>query len=148
MWKWVALVIGVIVATIFVIRVIKVMLKTEKESKKAEESTKVESQAEYVPQDAPIEIHSSSNSIVTDMSVKPQSTTLNEMPNISNSGFSDFADDEFMDYSSHMHKSKGRRRKPIDFDLDGEMADNFEYMPSSPEFGYLGNYKQTRKKNL
>jgi len=147
MLKWIILAVGAIVLTVFVVKIIKVMLKTEKESKQpTTEQDKPESKGEYIPQEVPIDIHSSSAGIVTDMSAKPKTDDEYnfDMP----SGFTDLADDEFFDYSAHMHSRKGRRRKPVDFDLDGEMADDFEYIPSTPDFSYLNRNRKPKKKPI
>ena len=141
MIKWFAIFIGAGILILFVVRIIKVMLKTEKESKtKADKIEK--KQEEYIPETSKIDINSSSSIMPTvDFSNKPVKT-----PNY----FTDNADDEFMDYSQHMH-SRGRRRKPKldDLDLDGDMADkDFEYIPNSLDFSYLHDRNQKKKKPL
>ena len=141
MIKWFAIFIGAGILILFVVRIIKVMLKTEKESKSNTAITE-EKVEEYKPENSKIDINSSSSAMPTvDFSNKTMDT-----PNY----FTDNADDEFMDYSQHMH-SRGRRRRPKldDLDLDGDMADNdFEYIPSSPDFNYLHGRNQKKKKPL
>ena len=157
MFKWIVLSVGLVVASVFVIKILKTMLKIEKESNKkdkaAKESAKdtpVAEKEEYAPQESAIDLNSSSNTIMTDMSVdnaKKDEDNAYYQP----SGFIDSVDDEFKDYSAHARKhSKGRRRQPVDFDLDGDFADEFNsdipYMPASPEFGYLRDNGRPRKR--
>lgn len=68
----------------------------------------------------------------------------NDNFDFASSGFTDHEDEEFFDYSRHMRNRK--KRKPVDFDLEGEMADDFEYIPSSPDFSYLHNHRPPKKK--
>jgi hypothetical protein len=151
MIKWVLLAVGCLIATIFVVLLIKYMLKTEKETKQQETAKKTESvQEEYQPQNAPTDIHSASGGVpLTDMSVKPSDNNDLEdtldfpMPP---SGFMDDADSDFADFSDFAHKSKGRRRKSVDFDLEGDLAD--EYIPDSPEFSYLPKRQPQKRKPL
>ena len=64
---WVFISALVLVLIIFAIRIILVMLKTEKESKPDEKPQKIEDKT-YTPVNAPINVGSATNSIVTDMS--------------------------------------------------------------------------------
>ena len=152
MLKWVLLAVGCAVAIIFVILLIKYMLKTEKDSKKQETVTESENiQEEYKPQNVPVDTNSVSSGVpVTDMSVNPidNNDLLEDMPDfpMSSNGFMDDLDDDFADFSDFAHKSKGRRRKPVDFDLDGDLAD--EYIPDSPEFSYLPKRQPKKRKPL
>jgi len=151
MFKWIVLTIVILVATVFVIKIIKTMLKIEKESNKTEkvEENKVEEQ--YQPQQTQIDLSSSSATIITDMSNNPKELAevkdeeIYGMP----SGFNDKFDDEFNEYSRHAHNRKGRRRIPDNFDLDGDFADELsdgsEYIPSSPDFSYLHNRKKQKQ---
>ncbi len=156
MIKWIALGAGILIATVFVIKILKTMLKIEKESNKkdnkdsAQANTAHAEKEEYEPQNSAIDLNSSSNTIMTNMSV--DSGIKDEGQDYYKpSGFTDSVDDEFKDYSAHVRKhSKGRRRQPVDFDLDGDFADEFNtdipYIPASPEFGYLrGNDKPKRQ---
>lgn len=155
MLKWIILILVLSVVTIFVIALIKFMLKAEKDSKKADISTAEQVKEEYKQEEAPINIHSASGAIpVTDMSSKAQEDNfindiIDDVPDLpmpmGNNGFFDDADDEFNDYSKFAHNSKGRRRQP-DFDLEGDMAD--EYIPDSPDFNYLPRRRQTKKQPI
>ena len=155
MLKWIALIVGVTIASVFVIKIFKTMLKIEKESNKKNKATKEPAKEsehaekeEYKPQESAININSSNSTIMTDMSVEGAVKDDNN-DYYQPSGFTDSVDEEFKDYSQHARNSKGRRRKPVDFDLDGEMADEFDdsvpYMPASPEFGYLNSGKPKRQ---
>ncbi len=152
MFKWVLLAVGLLIATIFVILFIKFMLKIEKADKKSSEAP-VEQEEEYQPQDAHIDIHSASAGVpVTDMSsndeYKSPSGVIDDVPDLPmpSSGFMDDLDDDFADFSNFAHNSKGRRRKPVDFDLDGDLAD--EYIPDSPEFSYLPKRQPKKRRPL
>ena len=155
MIKWVLLAVGVLLATIFVVLFIKYMLRTEKESKTSTEQKAETVEEEYKPQNH-VDIHSASAGVpVTDMSAKPideykpHSDVIDDVPDLPMppySGFSDDLDSDFADFSDFAHKSKGRRRKPIDFDLDGDLAD--EYIPDSPEFSYLPKRQPQKRKPL
>ena len=157
MIKWIALGAGILIATVFVIKIIKTMLKIEKQSNKKDKASKESAKdapikEEYVPEKGAIDLTSSSNTIMTDMSVD-SSIKDDEQDYYKPSGFTDSVDDEFKDYSTHVRKhSKGRRRKPVDFDLDGEFADEFTddipYIPASPEFGYLRGEGKRKKQPL
>ena len=119
------------------------MLKVEKESnKQSKGKEEVNQSAEYKPEDAGIDIHSSNSTIVTDMSSKPAEDFNYDAP----TGFTDSVDDEFDDYSRHARKSGRRRKPPIDFDLDGEMADDFEYTPGSPDFNLFPEQRRRQDK--
>ena len=154
MLKWVLLAVGLLIATIFVILFIKFMLKTEKEDKKSSEQSTETEQEEYQPQDAHVDIHSASGGVpLTDMSsnlVEEQKSSdlIDDVPDLPmpSGGFMDDLDSDFADFSDFAHKSKGRRRKPIDFDLDGDLAD--EYIPDSPEFSYLPKRQPQKRKPL
>lgn len=156
MLKWVLLIIGLSVLTIFVVAFIKFMLKTEKDIKKSDSKASEDKPVEeYTPEERPMDIHSASSVIpITDMSkhdAKAEQDFINDImadfdAPISSNGFMDNIDDEFADYSKFAHNSKGRRRKPIDFDLDGDMAD--EYIPSSPDFSYLPKRQKQKKQPL
>ena len=156
---WIALIVGVVLVTFVAIRIIKVMLKTEKESNKPTEN-KSQSSEDYHPDKTAIDISSSSASgPVVDFTTpaKPQGAIntdfddlfSDDISNMAGVGFDDKADDEFADFSHHMHTRKGRRRKPIDFDLDGDMADSdFEYIPGATDFSYLNKRQPKPKKPL
>ena len=132
MLKWIVLSLGLIAAIIFTVALLKFMLKTEKDSKnKPDESDNVK-QEEYQTEDSHINIHSATGGIpVTDMSAA-----------ITGAGFTDKLDDEFDEFSEFARNYRGRRRKPIDFDLDGDFAD--EYIPDSPDFSYIPRQSKTR----
>ncbi len=152
MLKWILLVVGIVISTIFVIALIKFMLKAEKDSKNITTEDVVGKPKEYEPEDnnnAPVSVHSASAAIpVTDMSKKDEQDFVNDiMADFDGpSGFVDDIDDEFADFSDFAHKSKGIRRPQIDFDLDGDMAD--EYIPSSPDFNYLPRRRQSKKQPI
>lgn len=160
MIKWIALGAIILIATVFVIKIIKTMLKIEKQSNKKGKADKESAKdiatapkEEYVPEKGAIDLNSSSNTIMTDMSVD---SGLKEdgQDYYQPSGFTDSVDDEFKDYSAHARKhSKGRRRQaPDDFDLDGDFADEFTedipYIPASPEFGYLRGGSKPKRQPL
>ena len=159
MIKWIALGAGILIATVFVIKIIKTMLKIEKQSNKKDKASKESAKdepnvkEEYVPEKGGIDLTSSSNTIMTDMSVD-SSIKDDDQDYYQPSGFTDSVDEEFNDYSAHARKhSKGRRRKPpVDFDLDGDFADEFTddipYIPASPEFGYLRGEGKRKKQPL
>lgn len=143
MLKWIIFGSVGLVVVVLVIKVIKTMLKIEKQDK--QEVKEEQKQEEYVPNETPVDMRSSSASVVTDMSNNADFDKGQAEYNFDNpTGFSDHADEEFFDYSSHVRNRKGRRRPPKqDFDLDGEFADDFEYQPSN--FNYLN--PQRRKSN-
>ena len=155
MIKWIALAVGLLIASIFVIRLFKTMLKIEKDNNKkdktskevAQNTTPVENE-EYRPEKSSINLNSSNNTIMTDMSIDGNIKDDGK-DYYKPSGFADSVDNEFKDYSNHARNRKGRRRKPVDFDLDGEFADDFEdnstYIPASSEFGYLNGGKSKRQ---
>lgn len=146
MIKWIVLAIILALLTLFVIKIVKVLLKIEKDSNKkdADKEPKLSTPDEYTPDAPEINTHSSNASVLTDMSAKPSENL--DMPKISESGFTDDADDEFLEYSKHMRK-KGKRRPTIDFNFEGDMADeDFEYIPDSPDFSYLHNRPKKNKK--
>jgi len=126
------------------------MLKIEKNSNKHSKDDSNDNAENYEPQ-KPIDLNSSTATIVTDMSNKPKELTevkdeeIYGMP----SGFDDKIDNEFSDYSKHTHNRNGRRRIPDDFDLEGDLADIFEdkseYLPASPQFSYLRDRKQQKQ---
>ena len=138
MLKWGILIIVSIIVLIFVVKIIKVMLKSEKESNQSKPTVDIVEE-EYKPNDVAIDIHSSNTSVVTDMSNKPEQYNESE-----NNMFNDSLDDEFDDYRQFARNNKGRRRIPKDFDMDGEYAD--EYIPSSPEFSFLNPSKPRKTK--
>ena len=145
MLKWIILAIVLLVVTIFVIRIIKVMLKTEKDSKKSADKVSETKEVEYQPENPIVDLHSSNNTIMTDMSVKKDEKVSDfnfDMP----SGFTDDVDEDFNDFSAYARGGKGRRRQPVDFDLDGDFAD--EYIPSSPDFNYLPKRQPKQKKPI
>lgn len=123
------------------------MLKIEKASNKADKTEDSGKPVEeYTPQDASIDIHSSNASIVTDMSNNEKS--VDGKYDMQDSGFKDDFDDEFEDYSRFARGGKAKNYPPIDFDLDGEFADDLEYIPDSPDFSYLHHRKKKEKKPL
>lgn len=147
MIKWVIILLVALVVTIFVVRVIKVMLKTEKESNNPTPETKNDDKA-YIPEKSSIDVGSATNSIVTDMSadaknldnVKAEYDFNDPIDN----GFFDEIDADFDDYRKYARSSGGRRRMPDDFDIDGDRAD--EYIPDSPGFEYIPPRRNQRKK--
>lgn len=158
MLKWIILILSATLLTIIVISIIKVMLKSEKDSKKIKTEDKVgKSQEEYVPEQAPIDIHSaSSGAPITEMSIDDKkieadfvNDVIDDVPDLPmppDSGFTDNIDNEFIDYSNFAHNNKGRRRQHIDFDLDGELAD--EYIPSTPDFSYIPRRAPQKKQPI
>jgi phage pi2 protein 07 len=144
MLKWILLVSGLFLLTFFVLKIIKTMMKIEKDSNKKEQ--KNEQTEEYAPMDTQINTHSNSDSIVADMSVKPKEEK-SELK-VSENGFLDNIDDEFLEYSNHARKS-GRRRQPVNFDLEGDMADeDLEYIPDAPDFNYIINNRPKKRKPI
>lgn len=156
MLKWIIIGAIALLVTVLVIRIIKVMLHTEKQAKQ-EETKSVEPPAEYTPEQAPVDLHASSSTIsLSDMpeqnvdNASEYKPLDNELMNeaIEDTGFSDNIDDEFADYRRHARNRRGRRRMPVDIDLEGDMADeDFEYVPDSPEFNYLQPRRREPKKN-
>jgi len=146
MLKWVIIFIVALVVAIFVIRIIKVMLKTEKESNKPAQEVKTEEKV-YSPESSSIDVGSSTNSIVADMSADAKN--LNDVKaeydfdSPIDNGFFDELDTDFDDYRKYA-RSGPRRQIPDDFDIDGDRAD--EYIPDSPEFGYIPPSRRERKK--
>lgn len=124
------------------------MLKVEKASNKADKvEEKGKTAEEYTPLDAQIDVHSSNASIVTDMSNNGKS--VDGGYDMQDSIFKDSIDDEFEDYSRFARGGKANKYyPPIDFDLDGEFADDLEYIPDSPDFSYLHHRKKKEKKPL
>ena len=138
MLKWGILIIVSSIVLIFVVKIIKVMLKTEKESNAPKPKEDIVNE-EYNPNEVAIDIHSSNASVLTDMSTKPE-----QHNEVESNIFNDSLDDEFEDYRQFAKHNKGRRRMPKDFDIDGEYAD--EYIPSSPEFSFLNPSKPRKAK--
>ena len=122
------------------------MLKTEKDSNKSMSvSESGAKEVEYQPENSAIDLHSSNATIMTDMSVKTDEKSPNfdfDMP----STFTDDIDEDFNDFSAYARGGKGRRRQPVDFDLDGDFAD--EYIPLSPDFNYLPKRQPKQKKPI
>ena len=135
---WVFISALVLVLIIFAIRIILVMLKTEKESKPDKKPQKIEDKT-YTPVNAPINVGSATNSIVTDMSTDAKNLDNVkaeydfDMPD--DNGFLDELDDEFADYRAYARSGSRKTDIPTDFDFDGDRAD--EYIPDSPEFSYI-----------
>ena len=151
MIKWVLLIVGIILATSIVVALIKIMLKSEKVSKKISSEETSNPDKEYQPEQKHIDIHSASSGIpVTDMSVEETkgSVKFDEMSNIPgiDNGFLDELDDDFADFSDFAHNSKGRRSNYVDFDLDGDLAD--EYIPDSPDFSYIPKPRSHKKRAI
>lgn len=151
MIKWLILGICAIIATIFVIIIIKIMLKTEKDSNKRQTSETPKKDEVYSPKEIAVDTHSDvMNTPVADFSNEPSklqhsSDLLDDVPDMPFGQFTDDLDDDFLDYSKFAHNSKGRRRKPpMDFDLDGDLAD--EYIPDSPEFSYIPRRRKSSTK--
>jgi len=141
MLKLLILVIAVTVVIVFIAVLLKKVFKFKKKSKKDQPAQEEVKQEEYVPQGAEMDLHSSNSTVMTDMS-----NSGSKMDNVSDTGFYDFADDEFMDYSKY---ARGGKRPPMpdfDFDLDGDMADDDFYMPNSPDFSYVKNLRPTTRK--
>ena len=153
MIKWLLLGVGAVIAIVAVVMVIKIMLKSEKDSKKIKTQEVAGKPQEYIPEQAPINIHSASGAIpITDLSskptqfVEPASDLIDDVPDIPMGGFMDEADDEFGDFSNFAHNLKGRRRQPpTDFDLEGDLAD--EYIPDGPDFSYIPKRRQPKNKS-
>lgn len=155
MLKWVLLIVGLVVLIAFVVAFIRFMLVSEKESKTTVEP-KLQNE-EYTPEGEPINIRSSSGGVpLTDMSIKDNANDISKEEQdfvneimadfdqpIGGGGFVDDIDDEFEDYSKFARQ--GRRRQPVDFDLEGEMAD--EYIPDAPDFSYLHHRRQPKQKS-
>lgn len=122
------------------------MLKSEKDSNKSSIEEKVEPVEEYVPTSTPVDLASASSGVPLEpTSVEKNEKSTFEMPKMTDGGFMDDMDDEFFDYSSHM-RNRGKRRMPDDFDLDGDFADDFEYIPNSSDFSYLHHRKNKEEK--
>ena len=160
MLKWILLASVGIVVLVIAFRIIRVMWKSEKSSKNNAKSP-VESEnttlQEYVPMTQ--EIKESSKDLkdkqeadfLTDFTKDSLNDINNGLDNdfyetkLSDSGFGDSNDDEFADYSNHM-RNRTRSDLPKDFDIEGDKADDdFEYVPSSPEFSYLHTHQQQSK---
>ena len=125
-------------------KIVKVMASSNKEDKKQDKvvtkDIKQEPVQEYTPLSQEEKSSVNTQSSNTDFSVDDF--------RITDTGFTDHKDDEFFDYSAHMRNRKGRE-VPIDFDTDGDFADNFQYEPSSPEFDFLHKHQpKPRPKNL
>lgn len=124
-------------------KIVKIMASSNKEDKNEAKISNEQSNKElqeYVPinQDEPNKAVESSNN---------NHFSVDDFK-ISDTGFTDHADDEFFDYSAHMRNRKGRE-VPLDFDTKGDFADNFEYEPSSPELDFLHKHQPKPKpKNL
>lgn len=139
MIKWIIISAVVIIVSVFVIQIIKVMLKAEKESNKTSETSDTnQSSGSFNAQDAAISTGSSINNIVTDMSEHAKDDYTNT--------FYDNADSEFKDYSHHAKKNSNHNSIPEDFDFDGERSD--EYIPDSPEFSYIPRRQPPEKKPI
>ena len=136
MIKWIAIGFVAVIVVVIAIRIIKVMIKTEKDDKQASAPAVKEEAKEYVPQEVAPDIQSASSAVP--MADFNDNANLDDAMEYKPTGFTDHLDDEFFDYSSHLHSRKSKKRNEVDFDLDGEMADDdFEYIPSTAEFGYL-----------
>ena len=140
MLKLIILIVAVTVVIEFAIKLLKKIFKSNKKSKKEQPTKEEVKQEEYVPQGAEMDLHSSDATVMTDMSSK------GKMDNVSDTGFYDFADDEFMDYSKYARGGKRSSMPDFDFDLDGDVADDDFYMPSSPDFSYVKNLRPTTRK--
>ena len=159
MLKWVILASVVGIVILLSVRIIKVMWKSEKDSKEVKSVEQTENNnANYVPQalesdevDGEIKKKSIDDFLVTDFAKGTNSDNEFEdydfaRSRTSDGGFTDFNDDEFIDYSNHMRNGKSRPT-PEDFDLDGDSADEeFEYIPNAPDFSYLQNRRQKAQK--
>lgn len=156
MVKWVVLLAVAGIIILLAVRIIKVMWKSERDSETNQSSqANGETTGSYVPaksNESNDEIKKAKQDDFLVADFTKYSSGNNDFgehdfvkSKTSDSGFSDFDDDEFLDYSNHMRNRK-IRDIPEDFDLDGENADDdFEYIPSSPDFSYLQNQKP--KKN-
>lgn len=146
MIKWILLVCVLAILTILTVTFIKLMLRAEKDSKK-NTTNEVDSSKEYIPEEQHIDIHSASDGVsINNMSdKKDEADFVNSVLNESSNGFIDDVDEDFTDFSSYARSGKSPR-PPIDFDLDGDMAD--EYIPSSPDFNYLPKRTSTKKQPI
>lgn len=141
MIKWIIISAIVIIVSAFVIRIIKVMLKAEKESNKPAESQPeqiAEYPKEFDAKDAAISTGSGSSNIVTDMS--------EHVNDEFNSAFYDDLDSEFNDYRRHARKQSSYDPFPEGFDFEGDRSD--EYIPDSPEFSYIPRRQPSKKKPI
>lgn len=145
MLKWIIFASIALVVIVLVIKIIKAMLKTEKESKQ-KEATEPIKEEEYKPEQVPADMRASTTGIVTDMSNSVSDANDAEY-DFDMSGFSDHDDDEFFDYSAHMHGRKNRKGNNLpDIDLDGEFADDFEYQPTNFDYLTREPRRQNKKK--
>lgn len=119
--------IGCLIVAVFGIKIIRTMLHIEKKSNQ-DNTTKDEpiTKEEYHPQDEEVK-ESGGKEII------PNNQT-------------DHQDDEFFDYSGYMRNKPSRPSIPDDMDLSGDFADDFEYIPSSPDTNYLSRYANPKKK--
>jgi hypothetical protein len=146
MIKWIIILAIVIIATVFVVRIIKVMLKAEKDSNKKDIASSspetLETQSaepeKFKAEDAAISTGSGTSNIVTDMSEREDDDFIN--------AFYDNADTEFNDYSKYARKNRNPYPLPDDFDFEGDRSD--EYIPDSPEFSYIPRRQQSKKKPI
>ena len=139
MIKWIIISAVVIIVTVFVIRIIKVMLKAEKDSNNPQsQPEQTEVYKEFSAKDTSISTGSGSNSIVTDMSNHPKDEF--------GSAFYDSLDKEFNDYRRHARKPSSNNSFPDGFDFEGDRSD--EYIPDSPEFSYIPRRQQSKKKPI
>ena len=141
MVKWIIVSLFVIIVAIFVIRIIMVMLKSEKDSNKPVEvkpEQASEPYKEFDAKDSAISTGSGSSNIVTDMSEHGKDEF--------NSSFYDNADNEFNDYRRHARKQTNYDPFPDGFDFEGERSD--EYIPDSPEFSYIPRRQPPKKKPI
>ena len=145
MIKWVIIFTIALVVVVFVVRIIKVMLKTEKESNKPVEIEQPKDD-EYSPEPSSIKVGSASNTFVADMSTNAKNFDGVKAEydfNDPNSNFLDDIDTDFEDYRAYARSGK-RRPMPQDFDFEGDSAD--EYIPDSPEFEYIPQRRNPHKK--
>ncbi len=127
MIKWLVIGATVLIVLVVAIRILKVMLHTEKASKPID---KDEPEEEYIP-------------IKEDEVDLAPPQIPNEIENLSN-GFGDSLDDEFSDYSKYAHNRKPSA--PIDFDLEGDYADDeFEYIPNRPDLDFFPQRRVKKK---
>ena len=141
MIKWIIIFAIAIIVILFVIRIIKVMLKSEKDSNKpAENNTEEVSEPykEFDAKDSAISTGSGSSNIVTDMSDHSKDEF--------GSAFYDDIDNEFNDYRRHARQNNNRNSFPEGFDFDGDRSD--EYIPDSPEFSYIPRRQPSKKKPI
>ena len=142
MIKWIIISAIVIIVTVFVIRIIKVMLRSEKESNKPTETKPEEVVSEpykeFDANSAAISTSSGNSNIVTDMSDHSKDEF--------DSAFYDDLDSEFNDYRRHARKNGSNNSFPDGFDFDGDRSD--EYIPDSPEFSYIPRRQQSGKKPI